>query len=1422
MAWPLSQDYNEAIQNPASSFVDVELRGGQPVVNALGVPLPRSGNFADVYEFEGVSGARWAVKCFTREVPGLQERYGEISKFLSAARLPFTVDFQYLEEGIRIRGQWYPVLKMQWVAGFLLNEFVRNNLDKPHLIDKLVHIWRRMGKRLHEAAIAHADLQHGNVILVPGSKASALAVKLIDYDGMFVPALASKKSGELGHPSYQHPQRLQQGIYSAEVDRLPLLAIACGLRCLTVAGKTVWERYDNSDNLLFREADLRTPGESALLRELWNLRDTAAHDLVGHLTLGLTGALEQVPLLHELTTDGREIKPLTPAQEDQVTTVLGLGAGVTRVAVAAVAAGLETVPVAEPAPRDAWESLEEADEPILPRPRQRIARASMLPWVFGAAVLGVAMVGGLVFLLTEKKGDHEQHKPEIVQKPPAKTPGDSEKENKNPKKSAPPGKEHPGKATEVIAKVPTEEWTDLLGLITPKNLPSHVYKGNWVMDGRAVVSDPSQPSLLKIPYPLPEEYVLKAGVERLQGLDAVALALVAAGHRFSLVFDRGQGKKCGLEMVDGKSCSENDNPTTQAGPFFAVGKPRELVCRVQKKNITISLDGKEMIHWDAPARLSASWGVPDKTYPYLGSWASSFKFTHLEVRAATPEPPQVAGDWKHVRTDMAEVKDGLIRIEPKGDVRTIREYTGPLEIRLEARSESKRITVTAHRTAFVLSLPDADSWHPIRMVITEKSVERWIGNQHIVTTREKDLAIAGSVLVRASGSAMDLKSLEVNSLDANMPVVAQPPKPPPVPAKPVTLVLNHVPDKVVDLLSLVDTTKQTGFWELDGGTLSSDRRPFSRLDIPFGPIPDEYQVTAVVERIKGGDAFCLGLIANVAQFMVVLDARQKSGLEVVEGLYATDKRNRTHYSGPIFKTFAPVNIVCKVQKKDIRVTVDDKFIIGLPGYNKGFGLQRAWSAGDKNSLFLGSQQTEYRITKLELVPLSKRGEKVTVQLALPGRTALPVPRWTRPGEDELSAADKELRLAFAKQFAGTTESERLALVQVLWQEGLAAKTPTRCFASLVRARDVAASLFAFPLVLESCKALAERFDVDPLLLRIDALELAAKTAKDADRYAVMFSALSILDELLQADDFDSAVRLKNMNLSSNATWLNTTWKSRIRALDYCQKEYVRIKDERSRLKTDPIDSSANLAVGRYLCFFKEDWSSGLPLLRASGALALGELASRELAAPGDPKSQIDLGESWLKLAATEQVPEQIQDNLRRHARGWFYKALPLLPPTEQKELTPKLGLKMDGKPLKAGLEGQYHLLDDNDQIKASPKRLDYQLNFTRSFAPSVDDVSPHHFSARWLGWLVAPRPGYYCLQAKANQGCRVYLDGNKIIDALEAPGAPEALVLLTGRPQQIRVDYRSKDQGGSMILSWSLIGGFPDQVVPVPPEALFH
>ena len=123
MAWPTPQDYNEAVQSPQSSFSDPELKAGQVETNKLGLPRPISGRFAVVYNMR--CGPRnVAVRCFQSEVPDQQERYAAISEHLKKSRLPYTVDFDFQRDGVRVGGRWYPILKMEWVGGEPLHTYV--------------------------------------------------------------------------------------------------------------------------------------------------------------------------------------------------------------------------------------------------------------------------------------------------------------------------------------------------------------------------------------------------------------------------------------------------------------------------------------------------------------------------------------------------------------------------------------------------------------------------------------------------------------------------------------------------------------------------------------------------------------------------------------------------------------------------------------------------------------------------------------------------------------------------------------------------------------------------------------------------------------------------------------------------------------------------------------------------------------------------------------------------------------------------------------------------------------------------------------------------------------------------------------------------------------------------------------------------
>lgn len=322
MSWPTTNDYFEAVQNLRSSVRDEELRHGEPALNPLGLPVLWSGNFAQVFKVHCPStGNTWALKCFTRESPGLCQRYRHIAAYLEEARLPFTVDFQWLEEGIRAGGASYPVLKMRWVEGLTLNQFVQRSLSRPERLRKLLDVWRNLAAGLRQSSIAHGDLQHGNVLLVPVPGRSP-DLKLVDYDGMHVPRLAGTRSGELGHPAYQHPQRLRDGTYNLEVDRFSHLAIYTAVRCLIAQGRSLWKQFNNDDNLLFREQDFQDPGASEAFAALWRLEDAECRALAGRLSLACIAPLDEVPLLDEVLVDGT-VRPLAPDEEKAVAVLLG-------------------------------------------------------------------------------------------------------------------------------------------------------------------------------------------------------------------------------------------------------------------------------------------------------------------------------------------------------------------------------------------------------------------------------------------------------------------------------------------------------------------------------------------------------------------------------------------------------------------------------------------------------------------------------------------------------------------------------------------------------------------------------------------------------------------------------------------------------------------------------------------------------------------------------------------------------------------------------------------------------------------------------------------------------------------------------------------------------------------------------------------
>ena len=281
--------YQAAVQHPSTAFADPQLRAATAATGQLGLPRAVAGNFAVTYQLRS-GQQQWAVRCFHREVADRAPRYAAISRALAQLRSGPLVPIEYVDPGVRVGQAWYPITKMAWIEGYPLNRAVEASLSRPSTLRDFERRFVNLVAELRQLGVAHGDLQHGNILVEPSG-----SLRLVDYDGMFVPALRGRPASECGDPNYQHPRRGTQ--FDADLDRFAALVIVLALRALAAAPR-LWHTYNTGDNLLFTRADFGDPVRSALFGELSGIADV--RDLAQQLASAAQGECARVPLLQDV------------------------------------------------------------------------------------------------------------------------------------------------------------------------------------------------------------------------------------------------------------------------------------------------------------------------------------------------------------------------------------------------------------------------------------------------------------------------------------------------------------------------------------------------------------------------------------------------------------------------------------------------------------------------------------------------------------------------------------------------------------------------------------------------------------------------------------------------------------------------------------------------------------------------------------------------------------------------------------------------------------------------------------------------------------------------------------------------------------------------------------------------------------------
>jgi len=260
MPYPQIVEYHEAVQHPSQAFTDPELKQGAVAENNLGLPLVMSGGFALTYAVT-TPRRKCAVRCFHREIPAIQQKYDAISKKLRSLTNGCFVHFDFQQSGINVRQQTFPIVRMDWVEGDTLGIWLDKHFDDPRALEKARTDFAAIARFLELKGIAHGDIQNGNVMVANGD------IKLIDYDGMFVPGMRPGNSSETGHKHFQHPDR-RVSDFGPNMDRFSFIALDLSLKAL-IEDKSLYAKFrEGGETVVFKANDFADPANSDIFRRL--------------------------------------------------------------------------------------------------------------------------------------------------------------------------------------------------------------------------------------------------------------------------------------------------------------------------------------------------------------------------------------------------------------------------------------------------------------------------------------------------------------------------------------------------------------------------------------------------------------------------------------------------------------------------------------------------------------------------------------------------------------------------------------------------------------------------------------------------------------------------------------------------------------------------------------------------------------------------------------------------------------------------------------------------------------------------------------------------------------------------------------------------------------------------------------------------
>lgn len=139
--------------------------------------------------------------------------------------------------------------------------------------------------------------------------------------------------------------------------------------------------------------------------------------------------------------------------------------------------------------------------------------------------------------------------------------------------------------------------------------------------------------------------------------------------------------------------------------------------------------------------------------------------------------------------------------------------------------------------------------------------------------------------------------------------------------------------------------------------------------------------------------------------------------------------------------------------------------------------------------------------------------------------------------------------------------------------------------------------------------------------------------------------------------------------------------------------------------------------------------------------------------------------------------------------------------------------------LHPGILGEYYDASEfTNESALRFKRIDESIAFNFDFGSPAPQIEPESFAIRWTGYIIPPKTGNYQFKTYSDDGTRVWVNNQKVIDnwglyTLQFAIAPKTVLLEAGKAYPIKVEYQQCPIYAAMFLFWEA-ENVPMQLVP--------